>query len=101
MNLKNLDKTIPNCKVSVYGQHFTTLKPEDVSQKSPNSNFRSYYDKQSQQWKKFLGPVDMAIGEQELGECIPLPIWKFLAPPNRKSIGQSESLMIFCIQTMM
>ena len=33
--------------------------------------------------------------KQELGECIPPPIWKFLAPPNRKSMGQSRSLMIF------
>ena len=32
--------------------------------------------------------------------CIPLPIRKFLAPPNKKSMGQSGSLMTFCIQTM-
>ena len=38
--------------------------------------------------------------EQELRECIRPPIWKFLAPPNRKLMGQFESLMIFCIQTM-
>ena len=38
--------------------------------------------------------------EQELGECIPPPILKFLAPPNRKSMGQSGLLIIFCIKTM-
>ena len=37
----------------------------------------------------------MKKSEQELGECIPPPIWKFLAPPNRKSMGQSGSLMNF------
>ena len=40
------------------------------------------------------------INKQELRECIPPPIWKFLAPPNRKSMGQYELFMIFCIQTM-
>ena len=40
------------------------------------------------------------IYKQELGECIPPLIWTFLAPSNRKSMGQSVSLMIFCIQTM-
>ena len=34
------------------------------------------------------------------GKCIPLPIWKFLASPNRKSMGQTGTLMIFGIQTM-
>ena len=38
--------------------------------------------------------------KQELWECIPPPIWKFLALSNRKSMGQSGTLMIFCIQTM-
>ena len=38
--------------------------------------------------------------KQELRECIPPPIWKFLAPPNRKSMGQSGLLMLFYIQTM-
>ena len=33
--------------------------------------------------------------QQELGECIPLPIQNFLASPNRKSMGQSGSLVIF------
>ena len=31
----------------------------------------------------------------ELEECIPLPIWTFLAPPNRKTMGQSGLLMMF------
>ena len=43
---------------------------------------------------------DCSSMKQELGECIPPPSWKFLAPPNRKSMDQSGSLMIFCIQTM-
>ena len=34
------------------------------------------------------------INKQDLGECIPPPIWKFLASSNRKSMGQSGSLMI-------
>ena len=38
---------------------------------------------------------DRANVIQELGECIPSPIWKFLAPPNRKSMGHSGLLMIF------
>ena len=42
----------------------------------------------------------MKIINTSLRECIPPPIWKFLAPPKRKSMGQSGSLMIFCIQTM-
>ena len=33
--------------------------------------------------------------KQELGECIPPPMGKFLALPNRKSMGQSGSVMIF------
>ena len=37
---------------------------------------------------------------QRTGECIPPPNWKFLAPPNRKSVGQLGSQMIFCIKTM-
>ena len=37
----------------------------------------------------------VAMTIQELGECIPPPIGKFLAPPNRKSMDQSRSLMIF------
>ena len=42
----------------------------------------------------------LSSGEQEFRECIPPPIWKFSAPPNRKSMGQSGSLIIVCIQTM-
>ena len=37
----------------------------------------------------------MANTKQELEEYIPPPVWKFLAPPNRNSMAQSGSLMIF------
>ena len=40
------------------------------------------------------------ILKQELGECIPPPMGKFLAPPNRKSMGQSGSLMIFFVSKL-
>ena len=36
----------------------------------------------------------------KLRECIPPLIRKFSAPPNRKIMGLSRSLMISCIQTM-
>ena len=36
----------------------------------------------------------LVMTKQELGECIPPPIWKFLALPNGKSMGQSGLLMI-------
>ena len=46
-------------------------------------------------FQNWLQKNNTIIPKQELGECIPPPIRKFLAPPNRKSMRQSRSLMIF------
>ena len=35
--------------------------------------------------------------KQELGECIPPQILKFLAPPNRKAMGQSAIVNDFLL----
>ena len=93
--------TTPNTMVCNYNTVHLTLLHNDYITMVALCGLNTSHVPQGFHWyrKVKLGKVKLQK-QQELGECTPPPIWKFLVPPNRKSMGQSGSLMIFCIQAM-